>query len=937
MFGKRTFRFAAATTLALLVSGSVAHAQFTGGNLAVRVVGDGSAALGGTATANSLVEYATNGTPTGKTISLSGASQPLTVAGSSTSEGFISLSSDGKYIVTAGYGAAVGTAAIAGTTSTATPRVIGRVDWATGTVDTSTRLSDAFSAGNIRSAASSDGSSFWATGNNNGARFATLGSTTSTLLNSTAPTNLRVAKIFNGQLYVSSQSGAFVGINAVGAGLPNTTGQTVTNLFAQGGSPYDFYINSAGDTVYIADDGGVATTGGLQKWTKSGSTWSLAYTLKGTGTATPLASGLRSVAYGGQAGGNPVFYVTDAAAATNLLTVTDTGVSSVFTKLATAGTNQAFRGVVLLPATGGGPTTPPATPTGLAAVPDDQKVTLTWNSSATATSYTLYRSTAPTSGFVAIPGATNTPTTSFTDTGLTNNTTYYYKVSATNAIGESPLSSAVSATPFLNPPAAPTLTASGSTGLVVLNWNAPAHAVTYNLYRSTSSGTETSYKTGLTKTTFTDIGLTTGTTYYYKVTAVDAAGESPRSNEASATKIQASPFTALSANTANTATDSDVVNAGLYAPTYGISHRPTPNFLNVEGSGQGTGQFNGYIAVRFDLTNIKAQLAENFGGAPYTIQSISLKLQENNAAFTTPGNVLFNLTSDDTTEFGYKYFDANQEVTTDPLGPTDTLPGEELLEIYPFASTGNTSANQYSLDTVPLYGTGVQNPTNASAGADLLAAFSDPANRLTLVGRPQNADIGTILATPTVAATWNGSAFTSGTTQVNQPQLVIVAVPGAVTANVTGTINIEGVTYPHTGGIAIDPITVDFRIPGTTTVVATQTATVNPANGSYSVVAPANGTYDIAFKGAKTLRAVLSSVTLTNGATGKNVSLSSGDADNNNTVDIGDFGILVNAYGSDITIAGSGYNAAADFDDNGVVDIGDFGILVNEYGNAGTP
>ena len=68
-----------------------------------------------------------------------------------------------------------------------------------------------------------------------------------------------------------------------------------------------------------------------------------------------------------------------------------------------------------------------------------------------------------------------------------------------------------------------------------------------------------------------------------------------------------------------------------------------------------------------------------------------------------------------------------------------------------------------------------------------------------------------------------------------------------------------------------------------------------------------------------------------------NVTLPSGDADGNNTVDIGDFGILVNAYGSDVTVSGSGYNAAADFDYNGVVDIGDFGILVNEYGNSGAP
>jgi fibronectin type 3 domain-containing protein len=58
--------------------------------------------------------------------------------------------------------------------------------------------------------------------------------------------------------------------------------------------------------------------------------------------------------------------------------------------------------------------------------------------------------------------------------------------------------------------------------------------VTYNVYRSLSPGTETLYATGVTTTNAIDRGVQTGTTYYYKVTAVGPGGESAPSNEASA-------------------------------------------------------------------------------------------------------------------------------------------------------------------------------------------------------------------------------------------------------------------------------------------------------------------------------------------------------------------------------------------------------------------
>ena len=185
------------------------------------------------------------------------------------------------------------------------------------------------------------------------------------------------------------------------------------------------------------------------------------------------------------------------------------------------------------------PATVPAAPTNLTAAAGNTQVALSWSAAAGATSYNIYRST--TSGTevkIATNPATIT-TTSYIDTGLTNGTTYYYKVTAVNSAGESGLSGEVSAKPVLTVPAAPTnLTAAAGNTQVALSWSAATGATSYNIYRSTTSGTEVKIATNpvtITTASYTDTGLTNGTRYYYKVTAVNSAGESGLSSEVSAT------------------------------------------------------------------------------------------------------------------------------------------------------------------------------------------------------------------------------------------------------------------------------------------------------------------------------------------------------------------------------------------------------------------
>ncbi|MBT5068510.1 MAG: hypothetical protein HOM59_00500, partial [Candidatus Marinimicrobia bacterium] len=92
----------------------------------------------------------------------------------------------------------------------------------------------------------------------------------------------------------------------------------------------------------------------------------------------------------------------------------------------------------------GSPSAPPV-PTNLAATVGNGVVNLSWTGNDYASSYSVYRSTTSGSDFTAI--ATGLSTTSYANTGLTNETTYYYKVSSTAAGGESDLTAEISAKP----------------------------------------------------------------------------------------------------------------------------------------------------------------------------------------------------------------------------------------------------------------------------------------------------------------------------------------------------------------------------------------------------------------------------------------------------------------------------------------------------------
>ena len=146
-------------------------------------------------------------------------------------------------------------------------------------------------------------------------------------------------------------------------------------------------------------------------------------------------------------------------------------------------------------------------------------------------------------------------------------------------------------------PAPPTLTGQAFITESRLKWTATKTAIRYNLYRSQTPGGEgaSPYKAGLTTLTYNDLGLTTGGTYYYQVTAINSVGESDKSNEVQVTPIQPT-------NLLGPVGDATVQSGTLGGMNFGS----TPQ-LSVMSAGS---SFTRYAYIRFELSNVRGTVSQ---------------------------------------------------------------------------------------------------------------------------------------------------------------------------------------------------------------------------------------------------------------------------------------------------------------------------------------
>jgi hypothetical protein len=230
--------------VAMLAPFAVADAApFTEGNIVLYRTGDDTVPGGDV---NGAAIYLDEYTPAGVFVqsvamptTTSGSNRRLISPGGSLSNGKISRSVDGRYLMVSGFDRGLDEPGNPANFDSATVnRVIARVD-SSGTINSTTALTDAFSTFEPSSVVSVDGAQVWIAGRSccgnttGGVRYATLGATTSTRI--TDVISIWQALIFDGRLYASGFNSGFdavpvPSVGTVGSGLPTTSGQAVTNL-----------------------------------------------------------------------------------------------------------------------------------------------------------------------------------------------------------------------------------------------------------------------------------------------------------------------------------------------------------------------------------------------------------------------------------------------------------------------------------------------------------------------------------------------------------------------------------------------------------------------------------------------------------------------------------------------------------------------------------
>jgi len=219
------------------------------------------------------------------------------------------------------------------------------------------------------------------------------------------------------------------------------------------------------------------------------------------------------------------------------------------------------------------PNTLPDAPVWESLTPYDSKVKLLWSAAKNAESYSIQRSTTSGGPYTTIASGIPVSQLDYYDTTVTNETTYYYKISAVNGFGNSD-SVELSVTPTVSaalPPPPANIAVVARDSAASISWSQVSSASQYTLKRSLSpEGPYTTVSSTLpyTQTSYYDSGLTNGTTYYYTL-ASQAPDGTPGDDSANVIAKPAAPFGSPT-NVAATVSDSQATL--IWEPVSGAVH-----------------------------------------------------------------------------------------------------------------------------------------------------------------------------------------------------------------------------------------------------------------------------------------------------------------------------------------------------------------------------
>lgn len=186
---------------------------------------------------------------------------------------------------------------------------------------------------------------------------------------------------------------------------------------------------------------------------------------------------------------------------------------------------------------------PPEAPIGLSATANGtSSIELSWTDfSDNETAFKIERKAGLAGIWTEVTGGLPTNSISYSDTAVAPFTTYYYRIWAESAVGDSPKSEqAFASTGAAPPPTDPSNLSvqTGVAGALELSWTDAENESEYRIERKRGSSglwTELAVSVPGGVTSFEDTGLDAGTLYYYRVKAKNPSGESAFTNEASAT------------------------------------------------------------------------------------------------------------------------------------------------------------------------------------------------------------------------------------------------------------------------------------------------------------------------------------------------------------------------------------------------------------------